>query len=390
MSVPAVVAYRPGARRRAAAPRRRRNAGSQSRSIAPASAAGSSASYSRPSSPSPTSWVIRSMAGATTGNPDAMYSNSFSGDQKKPSDKGGCRPTSNGATPTSAAARHAGIASCATGPTHVTPSIRSAAWRTAGSSGPSPIRTASTSSRPCSRSRRIASTSSCAPCQARNAPAKTTSVRRELRRVGSPLQPHNPIRRHPRRQDVHLRRDKQIGMPALPVAPPPHRLDEQRPVDPPLRGTWIVDHRRVHLEHRQRTHRLRRAHAFAAEVEIALDHHVRPDLFRQRADARRQSPAQPPRAERWTQVDPGGAVVRERTVTTGDDDMHVMTQGRQATRDGRHMDRSADAARHSLIGGDVENGHASRRSVTPAFRAARRSARSKVASGRSSRIATSR
>ena len=152
----------------------------------------------------------------------------------------------------------------------------------------------------------------------------------------------------------------------------------------------MVDHRRVHLEQRQRAHRLRRAHAFAAEVEVALDHHVGPDPFRQRADARRERPAQPPRAERRSQVDPGGAVVRERTVTTGDDDMHVMAQGGQAARHGRHMDRSADAARHLLIGGDVENGHASPRSVTPAFRAARRSARSKVASGRSSRIATSR
>ena len=143
-------------------------------------------------------------------------------------------------------------------------------------------------------------------------------ARREPSRVGAPLQPHNAIRGHPRRQDVGLRRDEQVGVPALPVAPPPHRLDEQRPVDPPLRGAGIVDHRRVHLEHRQRAHRLRRAHPFAAEVEVALDHHVGPDALRQRADARREGPAQAPRAERRTQVDPRGAVVRERTLPAGD------------------------------------------------------------------------
>ena len=50
------------------------------------------------------------MAGATTGSPAAMYSNTFSGDQKKPSDSGACAPMSNGAAPMSAAARQAGSA----------------------------------------------------------------------------------------------------------------------------------------------------------------------------------------------------------------------------------------------------------------------------------------
>ena len=87
VTIPAVVPARPGH-----APPRRDAAAtpeSQSRAIARASAAGSSASYRMPSSPSPTRCVIRSMAGATTGSPDAMYSNSLSGDQKKPSDRGG-------------------------------------------------------------------------------------------------------------------------------------------------------------------------------------------------------------------------------------------------------------------------------------------------------------
>ena len=92
------------------------------------------------------------------------------------------------------------------------------------------------------------------------------------------------------------------------------------------------------------------------------------------------------------QVDPGGAVVRERTVAAGDRDVNVVAQGRQTARDGGHMDRSADAARHLLIGGDVEDGHASSdgTSFTPVFPAAWRRVRSNVASGRSSRMARSR
>ena len=63
---------------------------------------------------------------------------------------------------------------------------------------------------------------------------------------------------------------------ALPVAPSPERLDEQRAIEPLLRRTGIVDHRRVHLEHRHRTDGTRRTQTLSAEVVVALDDDIRP------------------------------------------------------------------------------------------------------------------
>ena len=68
-------------RARAEAARRVRRGRSVRRSIASASACGRDASYSTPPSSTPMSVRSRGRSGATTGRPDAMYSNTFSGDQ---------------------------------------------------------------------------------------------------------------------------------------------------------------------------------------------------------------------------------------------------------------------------------------------------------------------
>ena len=183
---------------------------------------------------------------------------------------------------------------------NATPSSPAASARTRGSSGPSPMSTALTSRRPCSRRRRIARTRCTAPCQRRNAPAKTasTSPARSLEReraggvgpepirVGAPLDFEDASGVDPGRQDGARRRHDEVGLAALPVAPAPHRLDQQQAVETPFRRSGVVDDRRVHLEHRERLPTARGQHAFAAEVVVPLHDDVGCDAIG-RAPARR-------------------------------------------------------------------------------------------------------
>ena len=70
----------------------------------------------------------------------------------------------------------AGMSACGTAPVKTTLGRSAASSRTAGNSGPSPIKTAPMSVRPRSWSSRIARTRLIAPCQLRNAPAKIATV----------------------------------------------------------------------------------------------------------------------------------------------------------------------------------------------------------------------
>ena len=58
--------------------------------------------------------------------------------------------------------------------------------------------------------------------------------------------------------DLRAGRHDQICLPALPVAPAAHRLDDERAVDEPLQRAWMIDDRRIHLEHGQRADLLSR------------------------------------------------------------------------------------------------------------------------------------
>ena len=74
-------------------------------------------------------------------------------------------------------------------------------------------------------------------------------ARAEARGVDAPLGLVNLLRRNPVRQDRAGRHDEPIGHAALPVAPPPERLDEERAIEALFRRAGIIDDRRVHLEH---------------------------------------------------------------------------------------------------------------------------------------------
>src|SRR5215510_10523834 len=115
------------------------------------------------------------MSAVTTGKPAAIYSYTFSGDQKKPAARSaGCGAVLNGATPTVAPASSPGTASYATAPVNVKrPGQAAAHCSAAARSGPSPI-SRKRQSRPAASSSAAARTKSSTPCQARNEPKKTT------------------------------------------------------------------------------------------------------------------------------------------------------------------------------------------------------------------------
>ena len=83
------------------------------------------------------------------------------------------------------------------------------------------------------------------PCQVRNAPANTPSMRSAIAReggraaalrpevidVGAPFDLEHLVAIDPRRQDLGARRDEEIRRPAHAVAPPPHRLHDQRAIE---------------------------------------------------------------------------------------------------------------------------------------------------------------
>ena len=193
--------------------------------------------------------------------------------------------------------------------------------------------------------------------------------------VGAPFDLDDPFGGHPGREDIGLRREKDVGMATLPVAPAPHRLHQQRPVEPALGRAGVVDDRCVDLQHRERAYRARGDDTLAAEVVVPLDHHIGPDSLGQRPHPRGQQPAQATRAQRRRQVDPVGAVVRKRPVAAGHQHVDVVPQRDQSGRHGGHVHRTADLARHPLIRGGVKDPQARASSNTSSSNRSMRSAR---------------
>ena len=197
----------------------------------------------------------------------------------------------------------------------------------------------------------------------------------EPRRIGAPFDLHDTLGRHPGRQNVGLRRDEEISVPALPIAPAPHRLHQQRPVEPALGRAGVVDDRCVDLQHRERPGRPRGDDALAAEVVVPLDHHVGPDPLGQRPYPPRQQPAQAPRAQRRRQVDPSGAVVRKRPGAAGHQHVNLVPERGQTGRHRGDVHRAADLAGHALVRGGVQNPHATASPTTSSRSRSTRSAR---------------
>ena len=91
------------------------------------------------------------------------------------------------------------------------------------------------------------------------------------------------------------------------LAPPPHRLDDQRAIEDLFWRAWIVDHRRVDFEHRPDAERRARENAFAAEVVVALDDGVGTNI------PQRDAPPRAVRAQRSSFRPSGGAIAIQRT-----------------------------------------------------------------------------
>src|SRR5688500_6713609 len=79
-----------------------------------------------------------------------------------------------------------------------------------------------------------------------------------------------------------------IGLTALPVSPAPHWFEDERAVEDPLRRTRMIDDWSVHLEYHERANPFRGENPFAAEVVIALDDDVWPELSCVCGDVARQ------------------------------------------------------------------------------------------------------
>ena len=125
------------------------------------------------------------------------------------------------------------------------------------------------------------------------------SVGREPRGVGAPFDLDDPLGCHPGREDIGLRREKEVGVAALPVAPAPHRLQQasarssRRLAEP----GWSMTGALTSSTASAPTARAATT-PLTAEVVVPLDHHVGPDSLGQRPDPRGQQPAQATRAQR--------------------------------------------------------------------------------------------
>ena len=186
---------------------------------------------------------------------------------------------------------------------------------------------------------------------------RPVSARTESLRVGTPLEFYDPVGLEPGGQDGSAWRHDQVGRAALPVAPPPHRLDEERAVQHALGRAGVVDDWRIHFEDRERSRASRGPHPFAAEVVVALHDDVGP---KHAGDGRHPpGPRQPQAraAERGRHLVPVDRAQGEPFCAAPHEHVHLVPQGGQPLGDRLHVHRPAPGPGHGLIDGAVENPH---------------------------------
>ena len=115
------------------------------------------------------------------------------------------------------------------------------------------------------------------------------------------------------------------------------QVEEERPIEPRLRRSWIVDDRRVHLEYRRYAQTFGGKDTLAAEVVVALHDEVGSDASGERGDGVGAEPAQLLATERWPHRVPMDLAVRpSRTGLSGH--MDLVAHGGQALGHGLHVD----------------------------------------------------
>ncbi len=175
------------------------------------------------------------------------------------------------------------------------------------------------------------------------------------RRVGAPLDREHAFRRDPLRKNPRARRDDQVGRTHLAVAPASHRLHDQRAIEQRLRRSVVVHDRRVDFQDVSRADGSRGQHALAAEVVVALDHHIGPYLARDAPDASRGQQPQLRAAGRRADVVPVDGPLGPAAVPSCSQGMDVVAQRREPLGHRLHVDGAAQGARHGLVDGAVED-----------------------------------
>ena len=145
---------------------------------------------------------------------------------------------------------------------------------------------------------------------------------------------------------------KQVGGAALPVAPAPHRLDEQQAIEPLFRRSLVIDDGRVDLEH-HRAAAPRREHALTAEVVIPLHDDVRREAISRDGAATQRAASRAGRRGKACHVTgcrarPESQTARRRS------DMHVMAAG-QPFGDRPYVIEPPVGAGNRLIGREVQD-----------------------------------
>src|SRR5206468_1387355 len=110
--------------------------------------------------------------------------------------------------------------------------------------------------------------------------------------VRPPLELQDLSDRRAWRQNRVAWRHDEIGLRTDPLTPSAHRLDDQRAIEQALRRSLVIDHGSIHFQHRQRANPCSGANAFAAEIVVALDDHVRLEALRDRSDGTGVRPPQ--------------------------------------------------------------------------------------------------
>ena len=179
----------------------------------------------------------------------------------------------------------------------------------------------------------------------------------ETRRVRAPFDLQHAIGRHAVGQDLRAWRDDQIRLAHLPVAPAPHRLRDERAIERGLGRAGVVDDGRVDLERESRAGGFRRQRAFAAEVVVPLDDHVRPYRSGKPPYRARTQQAKLSAAGRRAHGVPVHGPVGTRPVAPASDRVDVVAERGQSFGDSLDMYGSAQRPRHPLIQCAVEDPH---------------------------------